>query len=92
MSRHHATVNGDVPFTPQEELEYDAREAAWAAGARDRKAIEVRAERNGKIAACDWRMLIDSPGSAGWKVYRQALRDVPQQAGFPENVVWPIAP
>ena len=54
--------------------------------------FRIRTERNAKIAACDWRMLTDSPGSAGWKVYRQALRDVPLQAGFPENVVWPVAP
>ena len=92
MTRYHHNVNGNIPFTPAEEAEYDARAAAWFAGARDRKAAEVRAERNGKIAACDWRMLTDSPASAEWKVYRQALRDVPQQAGFPENVVWPIAP
>ena len=92
MTRHHATKDGNIAFTPEEEAEWNAREVAWAAGASDRKAAQVRAERNGKIAACDWRMLTDSPGNAGWKVYRQALRDVPQQAGFPDAVVWPVAP
>jgi len=91
MPNHYATSKGNVPFTAEEEVQWAAEQAAWVAGAYDRKAAEVRTERNAKIANCDWRMLTDSPGSAGWKVYRQALRDVPQQAGFPENVVWPVA-
>lgn len=92
MTRYHATQDGDIAFTPVEEAEWDAHEVAWAAGARDRKAAQVRAERSAKIAACDWRMLTDSPANAEWKVYRQALRDVPGQPGFPEKVVWPVAP
>lgn len=31
MSRHHMTAEGPVPFTPEEEAEWDAMEAAWAA-------------------------------------------------------------
>ena len=27
-----------------------------------------------------------------WRVYRQILRDLPAQAGFPENITWPVAP
>jgi len=27
-----------------------------------------------------------------WRTFRQALRDVPQQAGFPENITWPVWP
>lgn len=35
----------------------------------------------------------DAPvDQAAWAVYRQALRDVPQQEGFPENIVWPESP
>lgn len=30
--------------------------------------------------------------SSGWAVYRQALRDLPQQEGFPFNVAWPNSP
>lgn len=92
MTNYHATPEGRVPFSAEEEAEWKTENTTWALGARDRKAAQVRTERNGKIAACDWRMLIDSPGSAGWKVYRQALRDVPGQPGFPEKVVWPVAP
>lgn len=32
------------------------------------------------------------PLSPAWVAYRQALRDVPQQSGFPQNIVWPVKP
>ena len=38
MTRHHATANGNVPFTAEEETARDAEIAAWAAGADDRAA------------------------------------------------------
>ena len=81
-----------IDLTPQEQAERDAETTAWNAGARDRLAAQVRAERNAKIAACDWRVLPDVLNGDVWKVYRQALRDVPKQAGFPDNVVWPVEP
>ena len=90
--RIKTTDNGNFELTDQENAEYDARELAWSAGARDRLAAQVRAERNAKIAACDWRVLPDVLNGDVWKVYRQALRDVPNQAGFPDNVVWPTQP
>lgn len=60
------------------------------------KAQEVRGERNLRIAQSDWTQLIDSPFSNDtngvWQAYRQALRDVPQQDGFPWDVTWPTPP
>lgn len=47
MARHHATANGPVPFTPEEEAEYDAMEAAWAAGAKDRHNADMKQKREG---------------------------------------------
>jgi hypothetical protein len=59
----------------------------------DQKASDVRVQRNDLLAACDWTQLADAPGnSLNWANYRQALRNVPQQAGFPWEVVWPTAP
>jgi len=59
-------------------------------------ADEVRAERNAKLTACDWTQLDDAPLTEAakivWQEYRQALRDVTSQAGFPTNVTWPEAP
>ena len=95
---HTTTVNvstGEIiqiPYTTEEQAEYDTKKAAWIAGADTRKATEVRAERNAKITACDWRVLPDVSNSDVWKTYRQALRDIPTQAGFPNTIVWPDAP
>jgi len=54
--------------------------------------IAIRAERNKLLADCDWTQLPDaSADAAAWAVYRQALRDVTDQAN-PFNIVWPVSP
>ena len=59
-------------------------------------AAEMRRQRDGLIAACDWTQVTDSPldatTKAAWATYRTALRDVPAQAGFPAAIDWPTAP
>ncbi len=92
MNRYHATSEGNVPFTAEEEAEWDAREAAYAAGADDRKAEEVRNERNQLISETDWMACSDVTMSDAWRTYRQSLRDITDQSGFPEEVVWPDIP
>ena len=92
MTNYHATSEGNIPFSAQEEAEWEAEQAAWAAGANDREAAQVRTERNEKIRVCDWRVLPDVLNSDIWKTYRQALRDIPTQTGFPNDVVWPEQP
>lgn len=53
----------------------------------------VRAERNAKLAESDWTQLQDTTvNQQAWAVYRQGLRDIPQQAGFPWTVNWPSLP
>jgi len=58
------------------------------------QAKNVRADRNSKLAATDWTQGKDIPDnvSSTWAAYRQALRDVPAQAGFPWEVTWPTQP
>lgn len=57
------------------------------------KAASIRIERNAMIANCDWTQLPDSPvNKQEWITYRQALRDITIQSGFPWNVEWPIKP
>lgn len=58
-------------------------ERAWA---------DVRAQRNVKLAACDWTQLPDAPvNKEAWAVYRQQLRDITSQAD-PFEIVWPTEP
>lgn len=57
-------------------------------------ALEVRQQRNKKLALTDWTQLGDIPSETKvkWQPYRQALRDLPSQSGFPESIIWPIEP
>ena len=58
------------------------------------KAALQRAERNRVLSRTDYTQCLDFPGNdserASYAVFRQALRDVPEQAGFPWDVVWPL--
>lgn len=55
--------------------------------------VNVRAYRNRLLADCDWTQLSDAPGNTeAWATYRQVLRDISSQAGFPWNVEWPPMP
>lgn len=68
---------------------------ADAIAAKDaEQAKSVRETRNQKLKDCDWTQLVDSPESnkLAWANYRQALRDVPKQTGFPWDIQWPDAP
>jgi hypothetical protein len=57
------------------------------------RAATVRSERSRLLQQSDWTQLADTPvNKAAWASYRQALRDVPAQAGFPHAVVWPQEP
>jgi hypothetical protein len=57
------------------------------------QAQAVRSERNAKLAETDWTQLVDSPvDHAAWFAYRQALRDITAQAGFPWTIDWPERP
>ena len=56
------------------------------------KENEVRHIRNELLAETDWRFRSDMNPSQEWIDYCQALRDVPNQAGFPWDVQWPIKP
>ena len=56
-------------------------------------ASEARAQRNALLSASDWTQVADAPvDQAVWAAYRQALRDITAQAGFPATIDWPVAP
>jgi len=59
----------------------------------ERKSAEARQQRNDLLSSCDWTQLTDAPVDASpWASYRQALRDITTQAGFPWDITWPEAP
>jgi hypothetical protein len=82
-------VAGDVAaYVPPTQAELD-----------EELSVELRMERDNLLSEVDaiagnalrWDPL-DADTKAAWGVYRQALLDVPQQTGFPNDVVWPTKP
>ena len=59
-------------------------------------AEEARTERNKLLEESDWTQVLDAPIDAetreAYRVYRQALRDIPEQEGFPGTITWPELP
>lgn len=59
-------------------------------------ARQVRIKRDRLLSACDYYVMPDYPateeGLVEVKVYRQALRDITKQEGFPSEVTWPEKP
>lgn len=68
------------------------KEAAYQAGLDAEAAKAVRAERDRKLAETDWMALSDVTMSPEMADYRQALRDITDQVGFPHTVEWPVKP
>lgn len=56
------------------------------------KASEVRSQRAALLAETDWMGMSDVAMPPKIVAYRQALRTIPNQAGFPHNITWPIKP
>lgn len=84
------------PFVDQWQAKNDEMEAEKAEQSDEIAAAAVREKRDKLIAETDYLLMPDYPISAenleSIKAYRQALRDVPQQDGFPLSVTWPEKP
>jgi hypothetical protein len=59
----------------------------------EERARNLRRQRDVKLSATDWTQVADAPADkAAWATYRQSLRALPEQAGFPNTVTWPTEP
>ena len=95
MARHKLVNGIRVEFTQAEETARDAEEAAWAAGAFDRRIAELRENRNHLLAATDFYALSDVTMSEDITTYRQELRNLPSGLSTVEdveNVTYPTKP
>ena len=95
MARHHLINGIEVPFTAEEEAQWDANESAYADGAFDRSIARLREDRNRKLAETDFYALSDVTMSAEMTTYRQELRDLPSGLTTVEEVntvTWPTKP
>ena len=72
-----------TPYVPPEPTEEDL-------------VAQIRTERDRRLAETDWCMMPDYPSDPDnteeMKAYRQALRDITEQTGFPKDVIWPNLP
>lgn len=101
-------IDEDLPFTAvPNDTEAHGREIFARASAGEFGAIDVyvppsdeqlasrtRGIRNEMLLASDWTQLPDVPQTLkdAWATYRQALRDVTAQSGFPRDIIWPTQP
>jgi hypothetical protein len=81
-----ATEDEPAKTAAEQEAEYKAMKDA-------EQANSVRTSRGDKLKDSDWTQVADAPvDKAAWATYRQALRDITSQAGFPWTIDWPEAP
>ena len=79
-------VDGVTTTATEQETSYKASKDA-------EQAKSIRASRDEKLKDCDWTQVADAPvDKAVWATYRQALRDVTTQTGFPWTITWPVEP
>lgn len=83
-------------FTDTPEATAAQQMTAYRAQKDAEQAAAVRADRTKRISETDWTQLPDAPlttaQKAAWATYRQSLRDIPAQAGFPWTLTWPTSP
>jgi hypothetical protein len=91
-----------VAYT-KDEPDYEGNKWVLNWGVRDLTQFEIdemadqeRSARNQRLSDCDWTQLSDAPltdaKKAEWEAYRQALRDISDQSGFPYDINWPVDP
>ena len=69
------------------------QETAYKAMKDTEQAKSVREQRTQLLKDCDWTQIADSTADkTAWATYRQQLRDITGQAGFPWTITWPDAP
>ena len=82
----------DADFTWEESEEALTQKWTITEKSDDDKAEKIRNTRNALLRLTDYTGMSDVTMSAEMATYRQALRDVPQQSGFPSSVDWPTEP
>lgn len=96
---YHDLVTGEpVPFpekTSPLDNRFDYTTKSWV---QDTSLIllEITGQRTRMLSESDWvvsrAMEQGTPVPLEWVAYRQALRDIPKQLGYPTKINWPIAP
>jgi hypothetical protein len=91
MKKYKNSILSDMTSAQAEERQ--AEEIEYSSSYVNRLSIAVRNQRENLMSETDWMSLSDSPTiTTEWSNYRQALRDITGQSGFPHSVKWPTKP
>jgi len=91
MTRYHNIGGRSVQYTSEEESIADAEQEEIDNGTSLVIPDIMRQHRDTLLSESDVHALTDRITDE-WRTYRQALRDVPSQAGFPNTITWPTKP
>lgn len=90
--------NGVIVKKPQKPIGsfvFDYLTKTWIANVEDQK-NQIKVKRDSLLLQSDWTQLPNSPltseKQSQWANYRQQLRDITLQSGYPYNVIWPVKP
>lgn len=75
--------------------DYDYNTHSWVVN-EDKLIVSISQKRNSLLVSSDWTQIPNGPltqeQQQAWADYRQQLRDITSQSGYPFNVVWPTQP
>jgi hypothetical protein len=84
-----------IPSKPNEYYYFDYNTKEWILNT-NLLTLDVLSKRSKLLYASDWTQIPNNPltteKQADWATYRQELRDISKQSGYPYNVVWPTPP
>lgn len=85
----------EIPEKPSPYALFDFNTKEWVLNS-NLAVADVSKRRKQLLVSSDWTQLPNGPltqqQQEAWAVYRQQLRDIPEQSGYPFNVVWPTPP
>lgn len=85
----------EIPTKPDQYAVFDYTTKQWIDNA-NLAIIDVLQKRQRLLYASDWTQIPNGPLTTtqqeAWATYRQQLRDIPEQSGYPLNVIWPTPP
>ena len=84
----------DMPAKPNPESTFDYNQKRWLDLPLEVLKKQALTRRAAELSSSDWTQFSDVslPNKQAWAVYRQELRDITKQTGYPTNVVWPTRP
>jgi len=85
MPRYHTTPEGNIPFTPEEEIKRDNEIKAWNDKSAERKLNEIKNIRLKKLQETDYLSNSDLVMPDNIKTWRQNLRNLPQDNSTEEE-------